>query len=404
MEKELNMKDLEDLLEEIKPSIKKYNENKNRRMETGFNLFYLISDYYYRETFHGDIIAALLDPNEKHGYNNLYTNLFIDMVNLFSNVSVNKLLYTAPNVIKEFPTDDGTLRGRIDIFIEGNIKDEEGKRHCIVIENKLKNANDTEQQLPKYARDLKKRGLEIDAFVYMPLDPNKEPNKSDWGDEKEEINKKLVIIPAYKPRKVNLIDKWLKPALKKSKGDASFVIQQYIRVLNNLTIDIMDNKKIIEVLSKKDNIETTLAILENSEAFYDVIINSFIIELGNKAKEAGYGFSNNGTERIEIFNDEDDSDRWKYVIEWYKCNGRYYRRIEVGNGNGIKPNDKNFFGGDIAGRCTEQYPLGENYFDGDLSYWDKPSTIRKIHNGSFAKAILKEVEDAFYEMEKLSKQ
>ena len=407
MEKELNMKDIEDLLKEIKPSIKKYNDNKNKRMETGFNLFYLISDYYYRETFHGDIIAALLDPNEKHGYNNLYTNLFIDMINKSfvkdsvkskdSVNNVNKMFYTTPKVIKEFPTDDGNLRGRIDIFIEGNVKDKEGKAHCIVIENKLYNAGDTEQQLPKYARYLKKRDLEIDAFVYMPLDPNKMPNQSDWSTkEKEEINKKLVIIPAYKPRKVNLINNWLKPALKKSKGDASFIIKQYIRVLNNLTIDIMDNKEIIEVLSKDDNIETTLAILENSEAFYNAIINTFIQKLGNLAEKKGYQLSHKGTEEIEICNKI-----WKYRITRYNSNGRYYRRIVVDNGIKIKP--ENYFKGN-PNDCRADQPLGENYFDEDLSYWDRPSTIREMHNGDFAEKIIKEVKSAFKRMDELSKQ
>lgn len=96
---------------------------------------------------------------------------------------------------------------------------------------------------------------------------------------------KLVIIPAFKPRKVNLIDDWLKPALDKSESDASFIIQQYIRVLNNLTIDIMDNKEIIEVLTNNENnIEITLAIFENEEAFYNKMIDLFIKRLGNKAE------------------------------------------------------------------------------------------------------------------------
>ena len=50
-------------------------------MDPGFNVFHLISDYYYRETFHGDIIAALLSPDEKHGEGNLYIDLFIKMIN-----------------------------------------------------------------------------------------------------------------------------------------------------------------------------------------------------------------------------------------------------------------------------------------------------------------------------------
>ena len=275
------MTNIDNLFKELSPHIEKYIENKKKRMETGFNLFYLISDYYYRETFHSDIIAALLDPCEKHGNNNCYTNLFIDMINKkskekLSKELINKDFYTAPIISKEFPTNDGTMQGRVDIFIEGNIPDEKGKKHCVVIENKLNNAGDTEQQLPKYSRDLETRNFEIDAYIYMPLDPNKEPNKTDWGNMRNDIEKKLVIIPAYKPDEVNIIDNWLKPALDKSEGDASFVIQQYIRVLNNLTIDIMDNQEIIKVLVKEDNIETTLEILNSQRDIYKEIRKGYI--------------------------------------------------------------------------------------------------------------------------------
>ena len=111
-------------------------------------MFYLISDYYYRETFHGDIIAALLDPKEKHNKGITYLSLFINMINSKKQL-VEKKYYESEStrVIKEQHTDDGILKGRIDIFIEGTDK------HCIVIENKLNNAGDTNRQLPKYYKD-----------------------------------------------------------------------------------------------------------------------------------------------------------------------------------------------------------------------------------------------------------
>lgn len=397
------MTNIDNLFKELSPHIEKYIENKKKRMETGFNLFYLISDYYYRETFHSDIIAALLDPCEKHGNNNCYTNLYIDMINKkskeeLSKELINKDFYTAPIISKEFPTNDGTMQGRVDIFIEGDIPDEKGKKHCVVIENKLNNAGDTEQQLPKYSRDLETRNFEIDAYIYMPLDPNKEPNKTDWGNKRNDIEKKLVIIPAYKPDEVNLIDNWLKPALDKSEGDASFVIQQYIRVLNNLTIDIMDNKEIIEILTKDENIETTLDILENEEAFYNKMIDQFIQKLGDKAKKVGYSFSHKGKSenRIEISND-----RWKYVIDKYSTSG-YWRGIETDNENDLISKDDHFFG--KSTKCDNpKYPLGWNYFKGNLCNWSNLSTIREMCNGSFSDDILEEVKSAFERMDKLYK-
>lgn len=396
------MTNIDNLFKELSPHIEKYIENKKKRMETGFNLFYLISDYYYRETFHSDIIAALLDPCEKHGNNNCYTNLYIDMINKkskeeLSKELINKDFYTAPIISKEFPTNDGTMQGRVDIFIEGDIPDEKGKKHCVVIENKLNNAGDTEQQLPKYSRDLETRNFEIDAYIYMPLDPNKEPNKTDWGNKRNDIEKKLVIIPAYKPDEVNLIDNWLKPALDKSEGDASFVIQQYIRVLNNLTIDIMDNKEIIEILTKDEkNIETTLDILENSEAFYNNMIDLFIQKLGNMTQES-YMFSHKGNNRIEISNN-----RWTYVIENVGRSSGYCRGIESNDINKSNDNKNNFFGGDSS-RCNTKYPIGWDYFKGNRRYWSLPSTIREMCNGSFADDIIKEVQYAFKKMDELYK-
>ena len=107
------MDKIKELLSRLAPILKESEEKQGKRMETGFNLFYLISDHYYRETFHSDIIAALLSPKEKHGEGNLYLDLFLEMI------GVDKTLYKNANVRKEYGTNDGTLRGLIDIFIKG---------------------------------------------------------------------------------------------------------------------------------------------------------------------------------------------------------------------------------------------------------------------------------------------
>lgn len=263
--------ELESFFENLKEPVQRYKENFDKRIATGFNVFYLISDYYYRETFHGNLIAALLAPDEKHNEGNLYINLFIDMINEQKQL-VDSQYYQTPIVIKEFSTNDGELSGRIDIIIEGD-------KHCIVIENKLNNAPDTYQQLPKYYRDLKKKGVTVDAFVYLPLSPQKSPDSSSWNDEesREYINKHLVIIPAYYAGQVNLIENWLVPAEEKTiNSDAKFIIKQYITLLNNLTIDIMDDKEILDILSSDDNFETTISILHLQESLCKKIIEEFI--------------------------------------------------------------------------------------------------------------------------------
>ena len=73
------------MLKQLAPLVKVYEEKKKKRMDAGFNVFYLISDYYYRETFHGDILYALFSPQEKHGEGTLFVELFIDMINKKNN-------------------------------------------------------------------------------------------------------------------------------------------------------------------------------------------------------------------------------------------------------------------------------------------------------------------------------
>ena len=247
------MDKIKKLLDCLTPIIKESEEKQEKRMETGFNLFYLISDHYYRETFHSDIIAALLSPKENHGGRNLYLNLFLDMI------GVDKSNYQDAEVHKEYGTNDGTLGGRIDIFIEGE------NNHCVVVENKLNDAGDTYRQLPKYYQYLKKKKYIIDKFVYLPLNPYKTPDKSDWSDEeRKNIDDILCIIPAYQEGGANLIDNWLKIAETKTKNeDAKFIIKQYTTLLSNLTINIMSAttlESFYSELKKGDNLYTALSV------------------------------------------------------------------------------------------------------------------------------------------------
>lgn len=250
--------DVHNLLEQLAPLVKEYEEKKKKRMNTGFNVFYLISDYYYRETFHGDILYALLSPQEKHGEGPLFVELFIDMINKEKQL-VEKKDYRTVTVEREYGTKDADEMGRIDLLIIGE------NNHCIVIENKLNNAGDTCHQLPKYRNDLNKKGYDIDAFVYIPQNPYKWPDTSDWKEEeKEAIHNKLVVIPAYKEDKTNLIDNWLSPAENKTNNeDARFIIKHYKELLKNLTVDVMDTnmlEKYYNILLHDDNLKTAQSI------------------------------------------------------------------------------------------------------------------------------------------------
>lgn len=382
---------IDKLLKELAPYVEQYEKNKKEREDPGFNVFYLISDYYYRETFHGDILYALLSPEEKHGEGNLFIHLFIDMINkakpLKDKSLVDTKYYDKVSVKREYGTNDGNDRGRIDLLIIGQ------NNHCIVIENKLNNAGDTNRQLPKYRKDLKDKGYIIDAFVYIPLDQNKEPNKTDWTkDEKSDINQKLVIIPAYKIGNINLIKHWLTPAKQKAHNkDAKFIIKQYIALLNNLTLDIMDNEYLINVLVGKENFDTTMAIIENTQAICNKIKDVFIETL--RIQTTGFGSVMVEKRKIVVALNSD----WHYVIDYYSPSNQYLRHVDY---LGKKELPKDI---EPIWQRFQYPPFGEDYFDESKGwcYWDRPETLKAMHDGTFINLIIGELKETIKRIEEL---
>ncbi|MBR3478976.1 MAG: PD-(D/E)XK nuclease family protein [Bacteroidaceae bacterium] len=382
-----NLKHLLQQVSEIVLKEKTLQEEKRKRGDN-FNVFSVLGLQTSEVRLHSALIAELLRPDGDHGLGDKFMKAFLDVLNkhyeepfCFDTESAKVEVEHVIGPISE----DYESGGRIDLFIQDKNK------KTIIIENKI-NAEDQYRQMSryyKYAQELESNGGQV-KLLYLTKEGG---NPSD--DSLGESDVKYTSIN-YRKDILAWLDKCL--ALSALYPIVRETIRQYIITLNNiLSIMEYENKKeFIELLTSPNNIETTLAILENSEAFYNAIINTFIQKLGNLAEKNGYQLSHKGTEEIEICNKI-----WKYRITRYNYNGRYYRRIVVDNGIKIKP--ENYFKGN-PNDCRADQPLGENYFDEDLSYWDKPSTIRKMRNGYFAEKIIEEAKSAFNRMDELSKQ
>ena len=144
-------------LQRYREYIKKNNFEENYP----FNIFELISDIYYRENFHSDIIAKLLE-NE------------IILKNFLKFIGVNESAYKNAEVERE--------ESKIDILIKT-------EKNCIIVENKLNWAKDMPEQLFRYYSECKNnKKLEVDKIVY--LSPNSSKMPEDYSVK--EIPKELI--------------------------------------------------------------------------------------------------------------------------------------------------------------------------------------------------------------------
>jgi len=234
-----------------------YRHSKEKYKKERFNVFTIISDLYYRENFHSDIIRYFLDTKEIHGCGEKYLALFIAMLNKAGR-EIDASLYKDAVAIRE--------EGKIDILI----KSETSKR-AIIIENKINNAGDMHRQIPRYY-DYVSPDYIIDAIVYLPLDRNKRPDKSDWSEkDKENVDNKdvkkklLVIIPAIdENNRVSLVNNWLIPSeLATDNIDILSILRQYSQLIIKLNANIMDTtilEKFYSELKVGDNLKTAQSI------------------------------------------------------------------------------------------------------------------------------------------------
>lgn len=180
--------------------------------------------------------------------------------------------------------------------------------------------------------------------------------------------------------------------MKTKNEDARFVIKHYKTLLNNLTIDIMDNKDMINTLVKEENFNVTMAIMENYNSICDRVVNDFLNDLEKQVKSESLGVFKRLGKGVEITL---NNTSWKYVIEYYTSNNQYWRYI-LYNGDKELPEIKK-----IWPKVDTGMPFGWDYFDEAKGWcnWDKPATLSAMHNGTFLSFIIEELKDAVNRIE-----
>ncbi|MBO6101928.1 MAG: PD-(D/E)XK nuclease family protein [Opitutales bacterium] len=229
-----NEKDIEDIFDKIKEIL---GEKQKTDEKLKFNIFSAISDVFYRENFHSDILCMLLKREEI--FASLIKYLFGDLY--FEKINGDHV------VSKEYSTNDGENDGRIDIFIQYKV---EKKGHCIILENKINKAVDQYRQLYRYYDHCRKNNT-VDKIIYLTFDKNEEPNFGNGykGDETEKIKQLLWSVDAE-----NFCEKILNPKNVKDENISSALIQ-YKNLINYIkgSSIMCANKEIYELVKEGKN-------------------------------------------------------------------------------------------------------------------------------------------------------
>lgn len=231
LESFINQKEIQNLYLNLKNIQDEINTN-------SYNLFTLSSYNTYLENFHSDVIAILLNPNERHKENNLYINLFLDYL-ISLGVTINKDDYILCEITRE--------KGRIDIWIKDNTS-----KKSIIIENKINDAVDQEKQIENYYKFAENSGFKVDAVVYLTLNGNKNAPLS----ENNEINKIVINIPAFTNIPNDLTSGWLLKCYNNASNEENkSFLYQYIKLLKHLSRTGMDKQikdEFYSIINKND--------------------------------------------------------------------------------------------------------------------------------------------------------
>lgn len=231
-----------------------------------YNIFNIVSDKYYKEDFHSDIIYSFLNKDEMHNAGDNYLIKFIDYIKrIKKSTSFSSEDFKNSSVTRE--------KGRIDILIT----DEESKK-AVIIENKINNAVDQDRQLPGYYDYVTSNGYEVVTIVYLSLHGQKKYDNQSWksGDE-EKIKPVYLQIAAYKDDPDDLFNGWLKPCIDITKDDdAKSVLRQYSQLFLKLKNQLFMNKTLDQFFKEiaiGNNYETLLSIKKLADHLPEYIAN-----------------------------------------------------------------------------------------------------------------------------------
>ena len=383
------MNDIINILSQVRIVSRKIKEQRKEKFERGenYNIFNDLGFMSDEVHLHSMFLANLLNPKGSHGQRGKFLEAFLKMLQKsFPAISADRLVLDTANASVEVEKYIGRQTdnegGRIDIYLT------DGK-HSIIIENKIYAVDQHHQMLRYWNYGMSQKGDDTEksfVLIYLTLD-GCSPSKDSLGEYLKEND---IVCLSYKSD----IRGWLDRCVELSSRTPLVreTINQYISTIDILTNNVMeDNKELLDILSKEENLDAVYDIANNKNIVVNRIINEvFIPKLRDLAESKGLTMGDNC---IENWMEESwagasfYNPKWKYLKLAFEFEHKGLDFLIFGfhvkDEDGVKREDvkdwekvqKNYSTKDVNNQCWIWKDFNGN------QYWDNASGIKDLLNG-----------------------
>ena len=383
------MNDIINILNQVRIVSRKIKEQRKEKFERGenYNIFNDLGFMSDEVHLHSMFLANLLNPKGSHGQRGKFLEAFLKMLQKsFPAISTDNLeLDTAiasVEVEKYIGRQTDSEGGRIDIYLT------DGK-HSIIIENKIYAVDQYHQMLRYWNYGMSQKGDDTEksfVLIYLTLD-GCSPSKESLGEDLKEND---IVCLSYKSDIRGWLDRCVELASRTPLVRET--INQYISTIDILTNNVMeDNKELLDILSKEENLDAIYDIANNKNIVVNRIINEvFIPKLRDLAESKGLTMGDNCTENwmeeswagASFYNP-----KWKYLKLAFEFEHKGLDFLIFGfrpkDEDGVKREDvkdwekvqKNYSTKDVNNQCWIWKDFNGN------QYWDNASGIKDLLNG-----------------------
>ena len=381
------MNDIINILNQVRIVSRKIKEQRKEKFERGenYNIFYDLGFMSDEVHLHSMFLANLLNPKGSHGQRGKFLEAFLKMLQKsFPAISADRLVLDTANasveVEKYIGRQTDSEGGRIDIYLT------DGK-HSIIIENKIYAGDQHHQMLRYWNYGMSQKGNDTEksfVLIYLTLD-GCSPSKESLGQDLKEND---IICLSYKSDIRGWLDRCVELASRTPLVRET--INQYISTIDILTNNVMeDNKELLDILSKEENLDAVYDIVNNKNAVVNRIVNEeFIPQLRILAKSKGFSMGDGCIENwfekpytgLSFYNPQ-----WKYLELAFEFERRGLGRLIFGFSTkaGVKSENvkdwekvqKNYSTKDVNNPCWIWKDFKGN------QDWDNASGIKDLLNG-----------------------